>query len=458
MAKKSSLFFCSDCGNETARWVGQCPACHEWNTLKEAPQKTSNHQSKKTHLYLNQASKQPILINQIKDKQEQRILTGMSEFDRVLGGGIVQGSVILLGGDPGVGKSTILAQIMTYLSQGHKVLYVSGEESQQQIAQRCKRLKLNTQKLWLYTETEISSIIATLNEQQPQIIVIDSIQTIYQEEIKSSTGSVTQVRECCSTIVNYSKQQQCATFIVGHVTKDGGIAGPRVLEHMVDTVLYFEGDSQSRYRILRAFKNRFGAVNEIAVFAMLKEGIKQVTNPSALFIANRQHNESGSIIVPIKEGTRALLLEIQALVDSVATGYGNRLSIGMDNNRLSLLIAILSRYTNINCADKDVFINIVGGIKVTETSIDLGVALAIISSIKDLPIANRIITFGEVGLNGEIRPVLDGETRLKEAQKQGFTQAIIPKANTPITKYKNFKISPVNTIREALNILWTSDN
>ena len=457
MSKKNHLYFCTECGNESAQWAGQCHSCGEWNTLKEAPKSSVK---KSTNSPSNQlknwgTKSKPIELNKVPDLKQHRIHTFMSEFDRVLGGGVVKGSVVLIGGDPGVGKSTLLGQIMTNLSKQYQVLYVSGEESQQQIAQRCRRLHLNENRLLIYCETEINDILNTMDETKANVVVIDSIQTIHNMEVKSAAGSVTQVRDCCAALVQYSKQNECATFVIGHVTKDGSIAGPRILEHMVDTVLYFEGENSSRFRLLRAFKNRFGSVNELAVFAMLEEGLKQISNPSAMFLANRSNDQPGNIIIPVKEGSRSLLLEVQALTVTHSGGLGKRLSVGFDPNRLSLLLAVLSRHTGLQCHGLDIYINVTGGMKINETAADLAVILAILSSIKNSILSSKMICFGEVGLNGEIRPVIGGEYRLSESQKQGFDSAIIPINNQPpknsaIVKSDHFNIYGVKNLKQAI--------
>ena len=455
MAKDKAVYFCKSCGNEFSRWSGQCLACKEWNTIAEEPtmpRRTPKGTSKRVTLTGDSQSSIPITADKVPLDEQNRCLTDSSEFDRVLGGGIVGGSVILIGGDPGVGKSTLLTQIIANLSQQQNILYISGEESLAQISQRCHRLNLKQDKLWLLTATNIDDIIHNAQQQKPSIMVVDSIQTIYSDEISSATGSITQVRECCAKLVRYAKSNQCAVFVIGHVTKDGHIAGPRILEHMVDTVLYLEGESDPRYRILRAIKNRFGAVNEIAVFAMTEQGMKQVSNPSAIFLTNRNPQIAGSVVVAIKEGSRPLLIEIQALVDASFSQGSKRLAVGIDYNRLSMLLAILHRHVGVSTYEQDFYVNIVGGLKVQETATDLAILMALYSSYKNLPLPMDLLVFGEVGLTGEVRPVADGEARLIEAQKQGFKSAIIPFGNVPKSSRTKNKINVigVKSLSEAI--------
>lgn len=456
MAKDKLVYFCTSCGNEFSRWMGQCSACQEWNSIAQQPKivrpvsKTSK-QKKLLFIGDNEKTTKPIIASDVSPDEQNRCLTSLSEFDRVLGGGIVNGSVILIGGDPGVGKSTLLTQIVTHLSQQQNVLYISGEESLAQISQRCHRLNLPQNKLWLLTSTDIADIIHYAQEQQPDIMVVDSIQTMYSDDLNAAAGSVSQVRECTAQLVRYAKTHQCAVFVIGHVTKDGHIAGPRILEHMVDTVLYLEGESDPRYRILRAIKNRFGAVNEIAVFAMTEQGMKQVSNPSAIFLTNRNAQSTGSVVVAIKEGSRALLIEIQALFDTSAT-VAKRLAIGIDYNRLSMLLAIMHRHLGISTYEQDCYVNIVGGLKIQETATDLAIILALYSSYKNTPLPLDLLIFGEVGLTGEVRPVADGNARLIEAEKQGFKTAIIPHGNLSkeMKKNKNIRLMGIKSLSEAV--------
>ena len=457
MVKDKIIYFCQSCGNEFSRWSGQCPACKEWNTIAEEPtvSRSINKKNKAKKLLMvgdKSDSMQPVIAAKVPLDQQHRCVTGMTEFDRVLGGGIVQGSVILIGGDPGVGKSTLLTQIIASLSQHQGVLYISGEESLAQISQRCHRLGLEQDKLWLLASTDIDDIVQHARKSKPTVMVVDSIQTIYSDEVNSSTGSISQVRECCAQLVRYAKLNRCAVFVIGHVTKDGHIAGPRILEHMVDTVLYLEGESDPRYRILRAIKNRFGAVNEMAVFAMTEKGMKQVANPSAIFLTNRNPQSSGSVVVAIKEGSRPLLIEIQALVDSSFSHQSKRLAVGIDYNRLSMLLAIMNRHIGISTYEQDFYINIVGGLKIQETATDLAIMLALYSSYKNSPLPIDLVIFGEVGLTGEIRPVADGEARLIEAEKQGFKFAILPLGNLSknMKNNENIKILGVKSLTEAV--------
>jgi len=376
--------------------------------------------------------------------------TGITELDRVLGGGIVKGGVILIGGDPGIGKSTLLLQALALLSRSLPTLYVSGEESARQVALRAKRLNLDAADLPLLAEIQLEKILAVLDERKPHVAVIDSIQTVFSEALQSAPGSVAQVRECAAQLTRYAKRAGTSLFLVGHVTKEGALAGPRVLEHMVDTVLYFEGDTGSSFRLVRAFKNRFGAVNELGVFAMTETGLKNVANPSALFLSRHGQPVPGTCVVVTQEGSRPLLVEIQALVDTANAANPRRLSVGLENNRLAMLLAVLHRHAGIACADQDVFINAVGGVKIAEPAADLAVLSAIVSSIKSKPVREKLIIFGEVGLAGEIRPVQRGQERLKEAAKLGFTEAIIPVANKPKQKIAGMEILAVNRLDEAL--------
>lgn len=382
--------------------------------------------------------------------EDERIATGVSELDRVLGGGIVMGGVVLIGGDPGIGKSTLLLQALAHLSQSLPTLYVSGEESARQVALRAKRLNLKAADLPLLAEIQLEKILSVLEERRPRVAVIDSIQTVFSEALQSAPGSVAQVRECAAQLTRHAKRTGTSLFLVGHVTKEGALAGPRVLEHMVDTVLYFEGDTGSSFRLVRAFKNRFGAVNELGVFAMTETGLKNVSNPSALFLSRHGQPVPGTCVVVTQEGSRPLLVEIQALVDSAHASNPRRLSVGLESNRLAMLLAVLHRHAGIACFDQDVFINAVGGVKIAEPAADLAVLAAIVSSLKSKPVKDKLIIFGEVGLAGEIRPVQRGQERLKEAAKLGFTQAIIPMANQPKHKIAGMEIVSVSRLDEAL--------
>jgi DNA repair protein RadA/Sms len=381
----------------------------------------------------------------------QRVSTGLKELDRVLGGGLVPGSVVLIGGDPGIGKSTLILQALSQLSRDGACLYVTGEESLQQVGMRARRLGLDASRFDCLTETCVESVLATLAEQCPGLAVIDSIQTLYSEEIQSAPGSVSQVREAAAALVRFAKENRCTMLLIGHVTKEGALAGPRILEHMVDAVLYFESDSGSRYRIIRSFKNRFGAVNEIGVFAMTGKGLKQVSNPSAIFLSGRSEPAPGSIVTVTREGTRPLLLELQALVDDSQLANPRRIALGLEHNRLAMLLAVLHRHGGVSLAGHDVFVNIVGGLRVTETGTDLPVLLAVMSSFRDRQLPHRLLAFGEVGLSGEIRPVFNGEERLREAAGQGFTRAIVPAANAPRQNLEGLQVIKVDHLGEALS-------
>ena len=445
MAKSKSIFSCTECGGQTLKWQGQCPYCQLWNTLVE----TVAEKSSTRFTHTNKISKVENL-EKIKIGEEPRYLTGMTEFDRVLGGGLVHGGIILLGGDPGIGKSTLLLQALSYLSDSLDVLYVSGEESARQIALRAKRLSLVTKDVHLLTEIQLERIQEVLIKNKPDVAVIDSIQTIYSESLQSAPGSVAQVRECAAQLTRMAKASGTCIILVGHVTKEGTLAGPRVLEHMVDTVLYFEGDTQSSFRLIRAFKNRFGAVNELGVFAMTEKGLREVSNPSALFLSHHEEQISGSCVMVTQEGTRPLLVEIQALVDKSHVSNPRRLSVGLEQNRLAMLLAVLHRHVGVPCFDQDVFVNAVGGVKITEPGADLAVLLAIVSSLKNKPLPKKTIVFGEVGLAGEVRPVQRGQERLKEAAKLGFTQAIIPKANKPKHLVSGIDVILVERVKDAV--------
>jgi DNA repair protein RadA/Sms len=429
MAKAKLQYSCTACGAIHTKWAGQCGDCGEWNTMSESitALTTNNRQG----FAGKKGSAQIQALKDIQMHEEMRTATKISELDRVLGGGLVHGSVTLIGGDPGIGKSTLLTQTLASLSSSLPCLYVTGEESLQQISMRAHRLGLADEGLNLLSETCVENIITLANEQKPKVIVIDSIQTIYTEALQSAPGGVAQVRESAAQLVRFAKQTGTALFLVGHVTKEGTLAGPRVLEHMVDTVLYFEGDPGERYRMIRAIKNRFGAVNELGIFAMTEEGLKTVSNPSAIFLSRHETPVAGSIITVTREGSRPLLIELQVLVDESHSNNPRRVCLGLDPNRLNMLLAVMHRHAGIAMFDQDVFINIVGGVRLTETSADTALLLAALSSFRDKPLPNDTFTFGEVGLAGEIRPVSNGQERLREAAKHGFKTAIIPKANMP---------------------------
>lgn len=441
MAKTKIQYACSACGTSHTKWAGQCGDCGEWNTLSETI--TSITTNNRQGFAGKKANAKIQALEDIQMHAEMRTATRISELDRVLGGGLVHGSVTLIGGDPGIGKSTLLTQTLASLSQTLPCLYVTGEESLQQVSLRAHRLGLEDRGLKLLSETCVESIITLAGEHNPKVIVIDSIQTIYTEALQSAPGGVAQVRESAAQLVRFAKQTGTALFLVGHVTKEGTLAGPRVLEHMVDTVLYFEGDPGERYRMIRAIKNRFGAVNELGIFAMTEEGLKTVSNPSAIFLSRHETPVPGSIITVTREGSRPLLIELQALVDESHSNNPRRVCLGLDPNRLNMLLAVMHRHGGIAMFDQDVFINVVGGVRLTETSADTGIVLAALSSFRDKPLPNDAFTFGEIGLAGEIRPVSNGQERLREAAKHGFKQAIIPKANMP---RKGDKIDGLNII------------
>jgi DNA repair protein RadA/Sms len=449
MAKTKIEFVCRECGSSHHQWAGQCLDCKEWNTLEEVviSQATS---SKPESLKDLPASKVQNL-SEIKSQNNNRLSTGLSELDRTLGGGLVDGSVVLIGGDPGIGKSTLILQAIAAINASNTTLYVSGEESAEQVSDRAIRLGIKEDILFI-GETHLEKIIKISKDTRPKVIVIDSIQTMVTDLSNSAPGSVTQVRDCAAQLTQYAKQTNTILLMIGHVTKGGALAGPRILEHMVDAVLYFEGDAGGRYRIIRAVKNRFGAVNEISVFAMGEKGLQQVSNPSSIFLSNQENPSSGSMVMVTREATRPLLVEIQALVDQ-ANGTPKRVSVGLDQNRLSLQLAILHKHSGIATFDQDVFINVVGGIKVSETASDLVVMLAIVSSLRDKVIPSKWIAFGEVGLTGEVRPVYNSMERLSEAQKQGFEVAIIPKGNAPKKPIKGIKIVPVGYLYQAIQYL-----
>ncbi len=433
MAKDKVQYQCSACENITPKWNGQCGNCGEWNTLNEQSI-TSNDNRKMQSSVGYSGSVESNTLGDVVFTETDYTATSIGELDRVLGGGIVAGSVILIGGDPGIGKSTILLQTLAHLASKHNCIYISGEESVQQIALRAKRLQIEAPDLALITETCVETILATANKIKPKIMVLDSIQTLFTESLSSAPGSVSQVRESAAQVVRYAKQTGTAIILVGHVTKEGALAGPRVLEHMVDTVLYFEGGNNSRYRVIRAVKNRFGAVNELGVFAMTETGLKAVSNPSSIFLSRHDKPVSGSTVMVTREGTRPMLIEVQALVDS-SHGNPRRVTLGLEQNRLSMLLAVMHRHAGIAMFDQDVFVNIVGGLRISETAADLPVLMAALSSFRDKALDEDLALFGEVGLAGEIRPVPYGDERLIEASKHGFKRAIVPKLNKPRAEF-----------------------
>jgi DNA repair protein RadA/Sms len=432
------------------KWAGQCPSCQQWNTLVETVvEDVGNRFSNK---YQGIAQTAPVLkLAEIDAEDVPRFGTGIEEFDRVLGGGLVPGGVVLIGGDPGIGKSTLLLQALSQMATMKRVLYVSGEESGAQIALRAKRLMVEAKDVSLQAEIQLEKILNTLAEHKPQVVIIDSIQTMYSDALTSAPGSVAQVRECAAQLTRVAKTMNITMILVGHVTKEGALAGPRVLEHIVDTVLYFEGDTHSSFRLVRAIKNRFGAVNELGVFAMTERGLKGVSNPSALFLSQHDTQVAGSCVMVTQEGTRPLLVEIQALVDTSHAPNAKRLSVGLEQNRLAMLLAVLHRHAGVAAFDQDVFINAVGGVKITEPAADLAVLLAINSSMRNKPLPRGLVVFGEVGLAGEIRPAPRGQERLREAAKLGFSIAMIPKSNAPKQKIEGLQIIPVDRIDEALS-------
>ncbi|HEY5738370.1 MAG TPA: DNA repair protein RadA [Gammaproteobacteria bacterium] len=452
-AKSAARYQCRECQSLLPKWSGQCPECKSWNSIDELPA-TAATPGARSSWHGRGRGPEPVALAEVPSGDNPRFTTAIDELDRVLGGGLVEGSVTLLGGDPGIGKSTLLLQCLASISERREALYVTGEESPQQVSMRARRLGLPRDKLKLLSSTCVEEILARADAGKPAVMVIDSIQTIYSDSLQSAPGSVGQIRESAAMLVRFAKQSNVAIFLVGHVTKEGQLAGPRVLEHMVDTVLYFEGDSDTRYRVVRAVKNRFGAVNELGIFAMTDGGLKTVSNPSAIFLARHEQPVSGSVIMVSREGTRPFLIEIQALVSPSHGGNPRRLSIGLESNRLAMLIAILQRHGNIPLHDQDVFINAVGGVRIAETGADLAIILAILSSYRDRPLDSRRLVFGEVGLSGEIRPVSNGEERLREAAKHGFESAIIPTANRPRRGVlEDLELIPVNHLADTLDAL-----
>ncbi|NOZ37154.1 MAG: DNA repair protein RadA [Gammaproteobacteria bacterium] len=453
MSRSRTIFSCSACGGQTAKWVGRCPDCAAWNTLTEVVAMTPSKTNARFSGFAGTGGASVVqCLQEIEANVVPRQKTGIAEFDRVLGGGLVAGSVVLIGGDPGIGKSTLLLQTLVGMAAQDNALYITGEESPQQVGLRAHRLGLPASDLKMLAETRIENILAVAQKEKPQVMVIDSIQTVYTDLIQSAPGAVAQVRESAAQLVRYAKQTGTSLFLVGHVTKEGTLAGPRVLEHMVDTVLYFEGDSGSRYRLIRAIKNRFGAVNELGVFAMTDKGLKEVANPSAIFLSRHEQEVPGSVIMVTLEGRRPLLVEVQALVDESHLGNPRRVTTGLEHNRLAMLLAVLHRHGGIATYDQDVFANVVGGVRVTETGIDLAVVLALVSSLRNRNLPQDMIVFGEIGLAGEIRPVPNGIERLQEAAKHGFKQALIPKGNAPRKAVSGIEVMTVSTLAEALAI------
>ena len=442
MAKAKTAYVCTDCGASALQWFGACPSCGAAGTLTETVTERGGRRIA--------AEAVPIALSTIETQEVERIPCGLAELDRVLGGGLVAGQVVLIGGDPGIGKSTLLLQALAALGASHKVLYVSGEESADQVAMRARRLSLSTSGVDLLAEIQLEKILATLDARKPRVAVVDSIQTLWSDMLQSAPGSVAQVRECSAQLTRYAKRAGTALFIIGHVTKEGAIAGPRVLEHIVDTVLYFEGDPHSAFRLVRAVKNRFGAVNELGVFAMTDKGLRAVTNPSAFFLSRHGADVAGSCVLATLEGTRPLLVEIQALVDTAHAPSPRRLTVGLEQNRLAMLLAVLHRHAGVATMDQDVFVNAVGGVRIGEPAADLAVSLAVVSSLANRPIPGKLVVFGEIGLAGEVRPAPRGQDRLKEAAKLGFERAIIPRANAPKAKIAGLDIVAVDRVDEAV--------
>jgi DNA repair protein RadA/Sms len=448
-ANPKSVYACSDCGGQTTKWQGQCPHCGAWNSLVETVAEAPGPGRRRA-----KGKAAPLTpLSRISAKESPRIPTGVGELDRALGGGLVAGQVVLIGGDPGIGKSTLLLQALAWMSGARKAVYVTGEESAEQVALRAQRLQVDTAEVQLLAETQLERIAATLESAQPEIAVIDSIQTLYTEVLQSAPGSVAQVRECAAQLTRLAKQHGIALVFVGHVTKEGALAGPRVLEHIVDTVLYFEGDPNSSFRLVRAVKNRFGPVNELGVFAMTEKGLRGVANPSALFLSPHREPVAGSCILATCEGTRPLLVEVQALVDRTNGMAPRRLAQGLDQNRLAMLLAVLHRHAGIACADQDVFVNAVGGVRITEPAADLAILLAVLSSFREQPLPERLVVFGEVGLAGEVRPAPRGQDRLREAAKLGFRRALVPGKNAPKQSIETLEVVPVERLADAIAAL-----
>lgn len=456
MAKQKTAFVCNDCGADHRKWQGQCSECGAWNTLTEiklAPAETGSRSARFEGYAGGAPNDSVVSLSEVNLEELPRFTTGSGELDRVLGGGLVPGSAILIGGHPGAGKSTLLLQNLCYLAETMSALYITGEESLQQVAMRAHRLGLKADALKMLSETSVERICQIAQQHKPKVMVIDSIQVMHVEGVTSAPGSVSQVRESAAYLTRFAKQTGTVLFLVGHVTKDGTLAGPKVLEHMIDCSLQLEGSSDSRFRTLRSHKNRFGAVNELGVFAMLENGLKEVKNPSSIFLSQAEKPSPGSVVMVVWEGTRPLLVEIQALVDQSHMNNPRRVAVGLEGNRLSMLLAVLHRHGGLHTGDQDVFVNVVGGVKVLETSADLALLLAVVSSFRDRALAQDLMTFGEVGLSGEIRPVPNGQERIREAAKHGFKRAIVPKANVPKEGVPGMDVIGVNTLVEALDAI-----
>lgn len=445
--KTKTVYICNECGEKSIQWTGKCIACGAWNSLAEIAFSKSSGIAKKS------SNAKVACLADVLPEINDRIATGLSELDYVLGGGLVSDSVVLIGGDPGIGKSTLLLQAIANLSKKHISLYVTGEESLNQVAMRAGRIGVDAAKCRVLAETSLENILAAAAEVNPSVMIIDSIQTMCAEELGAQAGSVSQVRCCADHLVSYAKKNNVAIILVGHVTKDGSIAGPRVLEHMVDCVLYFEGQNDNRFRALRAVKNRFGAVGELGVFAMTDQGLKTVANPSAIFLSNQQTKVSGRVVMVTWEGTRPLLIEVQALVDTTHLPQSRRLTVGVDNNRLNMLLAVVNKHAGIVTYDQDVFVNAVGGVKLTETGADVAIIAAVLSSLRDRVMPMNRVMFGEVGLTGEVRPVPGGQMRIKEAARLGFTSAIVPAANAPKQQIAGMEIFAIETIADLVDLI-----
>lgn len=445
---------CTECGHVQSKWAGQCPGCGQWNTLVESLESRSPQGSSRNSGYAgSRGGEDPVSLSSVKAESVQRESCGIQEFDRVLGGGLVPGAAILIGGDPGIGKSTLLLQTAAALSLSRSVLYLTGEESIQQVSLRAVRLGLPVDRIQVLAETELERILEVAERHRPDFLIIDSIQTVFSQMLQSAPGSVAQVRECAAHLVRLAKQSSISIFLVGHVTKEGALAGPRVLEHMVDTVLYFEGDPGSRFRVIRAIKNRFGAVNELGVFAMTEAGLREVRNPSAIFLSRGEGDCPGSVVLVMREGSRPMLVEVQALVDESSLPTPRRVAVGMETNRLAMLLAILHRHGGVPVLGQDVFVNLVGGLRLQETAGDLAVVLAVYASFRERAIPSDWVVFGELGLNGEVRPVPNGEERLREAAKHGFRHAVISARNAPAEPLQGIEIHEVRTLSEAIGLV-----
>ena len=453
MAKVKSKYVCQNCGYENPKWLGKCPECLQWNTFVEEIEEKMTPRQESLVKQASRSTSRPVSINSIAPKREERFSTSIPELDRVLGGGVIPGSLVLVGGDPGIGKSTLLLQVSNNVAEtGKKVLYISGEESENQIKMRAKRLKISSDNLYIYTENNLAAIELQIAEVEPDMVIVDSIQTMISPEINSAPGTISQIKEGTSKFMKISKSKSISTFIVGHVTKEGALAGPKLLEHMVDTVLYFEGERYNTYRLLRAVKNRFGSTNELGVFEMKSDGLVELENPSKVLIAEKPNDVSGSVIVSTVEGTRSMLLELQALVAPTNFGYPRRTTTGVDNNRIALILAVLEKVIGMQVQSQDVFVNIIGGLRINEPSMDLGIALAIASSFRNIPVDASVVVTGEIGLTGELRTVSFIEKRIMECEKLGFKKMVIPKGNYLEEFKKDYRIElvPVYNLRQAI--------